>query len=212
MQDNRMLFNNEAMKRIFIGLAGMAIAAAAGLAGCSQKGARPAEGFPKDFAFLPDVEMVRYVMDNASPDSVARFICDAALGRIPEGSIDTLAVAAAYTYENYNDSCLIIFSKEFDDYSANLPLADKMRIYAMAGEADPQRLGYQLGLEYVSHVRDNQMTTGQIKEELSAFRTACADDTLLYRRFLKGFQTALRIDRGKDLDESVYKEFAEQEI
>ncbi len=179
------------------------------LASCSAKTEKGDEGgFPAGFSQLSDQAMVEYVMQHASADSVARFICNSALGRLPEAHIDTLAIAAAYAYEHYNDSCLLIFSKEFDDYSANLPLADKMKVYALAGEADPQRLGYQLGLEYVAQIREKGMTANEVKLEVDAFRQACAADTLMYERFMKGFQTALSVDHGKDLDEGIYLEFS----
>lgn len=178
------------------------------LAGCSAgKGSDSDAGFPTGFASLSDTAMVEYVMQHASADSVARFICNSALGYVPEGKIDTLAIAAAYAYEHYNDSCLLIFSKEFDDYSNNLPLADKMKVYALAGEADPQRLGYQLGLEYVAQIREKGMTANEVKLEVDAFRQACGADSLMYERFMKGFQTALSVDHGKDLDEGIYLEF-----
>lgn len=184
------------------------IALALLLAACSGKrDNEDGNGFPAGFASLPDEAMVEYVMKHVSADSVARFICNSALGRVPEGQIDTLAIAAAYAYEHYNDSCLLVFSKEFDDYSANLPLADKMKIYALAGEADPQRLGYQLGLEYVAQIREKGMTAKEVKLEVDAFRQACTNDTLMYERFMKGFRTALSVDHGKDLDEGIYLEF-----
>lgn len=147
-------------------------------------------------------------MDNVSPDSVARFICDASLGKVKETKVDTFAIAAAYAYENYNDSSMRIFSEEIDNYSANLPLPEKMRIYYMSGKADPQRMGYQLGLEYVNHIRENRMSVAQINEELSEFRNACAQDSATYKRFMKGFRTVLKIDHGKDLPEEVYKTFS----
>lgn len=165
------------------------------------------ETLPADFDNMPDTAKVAYMMKNVEADSVARFICDAALGTLEGMHIDTLSIAAAYAYEHYNDSCLIIFSREFDEYSYALPLARKMKIYAMAGESDPQRLGYQLGLEYVSHIRDSKMGAEDVRKEISAFKEACAEDSLTYIRFIKGFKTALKTDHGKDLPESIYNEF-----
>ena len=177
---------------------------------CGRSNDGETTSFPPDFNSFSDSQMVEFVMKNASPDSVARFICNSALGKVTEGRIDTLAIAAAYAYEHYADSALMAFSKEFDSFSSTLPLADKMKIYAMAGELDPQRLGYQLGLEYVSHIRDSKMTVDDVRAEISAFKKACADDSITYIRFMKGFRTVLRADHGKDLPEAIYKAFAEQ--
>lgn len=177
------------------------------LCGCGAKGGAKKGAFPEGFNNLDDASKVAYVMKNASPDSVARFICNAALGHVPEAKIDTFALASAYAYVHYNDSDLLVFSREYDSYSANLPLVDKMKIRYMAGQENPQGLGYELGLEYVSHIRDDKMSVGDIRKELEAFKTACANDTDTYVRFIKGFKTVLKIDRGKDLPEEVYKAF-----
>ena len=176
------------------------------LASCSKKQV-VAETLPDDFNQLPDTAKVAHMMDIVAPDSVARFICDAALGKSDVAKIDTFAIATAYAYEHYADSCLISFSQELDDYSANLPLADKMEIYKQAGQSDPQRLGYELGLEYVNYIRSNKTDAAKVKEEIEAFRVACADDSLMYVRFIKGFKTVLQADRGKDLPEDIYKMF-----
>lgn len=177
------------------------------LAGCKSKPLEKEVAFPPEFADLDDASMVEFMMKNSTPDSVARFVCDAALGKVKEGRIDTLAIAAAYAYEHYSDSDLVDFSREFDSYSANLPLEDKMKIYSMAGTVDPQGLGYELGLEYVSHIREQRMNVADVKKELEAFKKACAEDSVTYVRFMKGFKTVLKADHGKDLAEEIYEMF-----
>lgn len=184
-----------------------AMMAAAILGACSGKGDKDSEGFPKDFNNLDDASKVAYVMKNASPDSVARFICDASLGKVANVTIDTFPIAAAYAFEHYNDSCIYIFSRELDGYSENLPLPEKMRIYMLMGKTDAQRLGYRLGLEYVNHIRENKMTVEQVSEEIKEFKNACADDSVTYRRFVKGFHIVLAQDHGKDLPEDIYSNF-----
>lgn len=177
------------------------------LAGCGVKTEKVQQQLPTDFNSRDDASKVDYMMKQVSPDSVARFICDGALGKIQGITIDTIAIAVAYAYENYNDSSLILFSREFDDYSSNLDLADKMRIYLMSGMSDPKRLGYELGLEYVDHIRTDSMQVKDVQTELEAFKVACADDTLTFVRFLKGFKTALRLDHSRDLSEEIYNAF-----
>ncbi len=176
------------------------------LASCSKK-QTVAETLPEDFNHLPDTAKVAHMMDITTPDSVARFICDAALGKSKVATIDTFAIATAYAYQHYSDSCLISFSQELDDYSANLPLADKMEIYKQAGQSDPQRLGYELGLEYVNYIRNNHADVAKVKQEIDALRVACGEDSLMYLRFIKGFKTVLQADHGKDLPEDIYKMF-----
>lgn len=177
------------------------------LAGCGGKTETAERRFPADFNSRDDVSKVEYMMQQVSPDSVARFICDGALGKIDGVTIDTIAVAVAYAYEHYNDSTLMNFSREFDDYSSNLDLPDKMRIYLMAGLSDPKRLGYELGLEYVDHIREDSMKVAEVKKEIEAFKEACAEDSVTYVRFLKGFKTVLRLDHGRDLPEEIYTAF-----
>lgn len=199
--------NYEKMKASSSLLTQTSLAALVMLAACGQKHAGSDGGFPKDFDVRDDISKMAYVMENASPDSVARFLCDASLGRVKGARIDTLAIAAAYAYEHYADSALMEFSSEFDSYSAALPLPDKMKIYSMVGTSDPQRLGYELGLEYVSSIRDQRKSVDDIRRELEAFRVACENDTDTYVRFIKGFKTVLKVDRGKDLPEAVYNAF-----
>lgn len=176
-------------------------------AGCRKDAQETIGELPPDFNTRNDVGKVEYMMSAVSPDSVARFICDAALGKVEVAKIDTLVTAVSYAYQNYADSALVSFSQELDDYSAGLPLEDKMKIYSMVGKTDPLRLGYELGLEFVGHIRDKKMSVPQIEEEISAFRDACADDSITYFRFMKGFRTALNADHGKDLPEEVFRRF-----
>lgn len=193
------------MKRLLLYCA---VAIAAVSVGCSGGGSG-AEQLPVNFDAMSDAERMAYMMEHVSPDSVARFICDASLGRAGDVHIDTLATATLYVYEHYRDSALVAFSQEYENYSESLPVADKMRLYSMAGVEDPMGLGYRLGLEYVSQIRERQMSLAQVDEEIVALRQACGEDTLTYQRFLKGFQTVLRIDHGKDLPEEIYNRFAD---
>lgn len=156
---------------------------------------------------MADVVQVRYVMDHSTPDSTARFICLAALGKVPGARIDTLPIATLYAYENYRDSALAVFSDEYDRFSMTLPLADKMKILALAGSVDPQALGYELGLHYADQIREKNMTAAEVRRELAEFKKACADDPDTYERFLKGFGIVLKIDNGRDIPEEIYKEY-----
>ena len=182
-------------------LSGMAVMS------CGNKYKEEQKGLPQGFAKFSDTEKVGYVMKHVEPDSVARFIIDATLGRLGDVKIDSINVAATYAYANFNDSSLLAYSVAFDDYSQALPLPDKMRIYVAVGKSVPQQLGYQLGLEYVSQIRSNHKSVGDVRQEMEEFRKVCADDTVTYTRFVKGFQTALEVDHGQDLPEEIYNAF-----
>lgn len=162
---------------------------------------------PKDFDSRGDAAKVEYLMEAVSPDSVAVLIIKASLGEIPNLKIDTLSVATLYAYENYKDEKLTQFSNAFDNYQTSLPLDKKMLVYKKAGEEDPAGLGYRLGLEYVGKIRENNISVKDIDAELAAFRKACGSDPDTYRRFVKGFKTALEVDKGKGIPAEVYSKY-----
>jgi len=177
------------------------------LSSCGGKD-KDARVFPSDFNQLSDAQKTAYVMERVSPDSTARFICDAALGRVKGVKLSNMNEAVLYAYENYRADNLNSFSAEFNDYPARQPLVDKMKIYLLAGQEDPQGLGYKLGLEYVSQIRDKKMNADEVEKEIKALKKACGNDDATYQRFLTGFRTVLQIDHGKDLPEEIYRRFA----
>lgn len=174
---------------------------------CGHKDARDENALPPEFATMGDSGRVRYMMDRVSPDSVARFICNATLGKIPPARIDTFANATLYAYENYKDSALTVFSEAMDNYMTELPLPDKMRMLAIAGTTDPQGLGYELGLEYANNIRDNTKTLPEVEKEIEALRDACGSDTVTFQRFMIGFKTVLRIDSGRGLPAGIVERY-----
>lgn len=181
-----------------------------GLASCG--GEKDAKGkWPKNFDKIGDAGRVAYVMRVASPDSLARFIIYGSLGRVPGARIDSLAIATNAAYERLKGDDLETFSLEYDNVVEGLPLADKMKVYALGGSEDPQGLGFKLGLEYVSSIRNNHLKVADVEKELQAFKKACANDSATYRRFIIGFRTVLRHDRGKDLPEDIYNKFINYE-
>ena len=183
-------------RSLFIAIAGVAAVLAACKGGKSDAG----ESFPADFNALPDTARVAYVMKNTTPDSVARFICRAALGQVKGAGIESLG-------GNDLDS----FGDEYDNFVSSLPLADKMRMYVMAGVEDPQGLGLQLGLEYMQSVRENNLSVDDVKRELKAFKQACGNDSNTYKRFIIGFRTVLEADSGRDMPKAIYDNFINYE-
>lgn len=167
--------------------------------------------YPKDFASLDDVGKVKYVMGVATPDSLARFVINSALDKNPGAKIDSLAAATLYIYDNLKGEDLDAFSIEYDSYVESLPLDEKMTVYKLAGSDDAQKLGYRLGLEYLGSIRENNKTADQIERELKSFKKACGADTLMYRRFIIGFHTALEVDSSTDIPRSIYNKFKNYE-
>lgn len=174
---------------------------------CGGNDGNGLKDLPKNFNSMSDSQKVAWMMEKVTPDSLARFLFQAALGRIPGVKIDTLAMATLYAYENYKDSALIAFSDEYDRYPQSLSLPDRMKVYIIAGRSDPMGLGYSLGLEYVNQIRENQMSTQQIDAELKALKEVCGTDTMMFDRFMKGFRVALKVDHGHNLPESIYNKY-----
>ncbi len=71
---------------------------------CSCGGKNGSGDFPDNFGTIGDAGRVSYMMKNVTPDSVARFICDAALGKVEGARIDSLPTATLYAYEHYKNT------------------------------------------------------------------------------------------------------------
>lgn len=167
----------------------------------------PYGDFPKDFNERSDSQKIAYMMQAVTPDSVARFIVNASLGKIPGERIDSMSIAVLYAYEHYRGDDLTRFGESFDNIQNSLPLDEKMKMMKMAGTEDPMGLGYKLGLEYFQQIRDNQMTAEEVSNDIRAFRKSCAGDHDTYTKFVKGFKTALRAEGDRGLPKGVYSKF-----
>lgn len=192
------------MKQLWCAAAALGILAAA----CGRGNGDGDGKFPAGFEQRSDAEKISYLMAHASPDSVARYVCDASLGLVPGAKIDTFANALLYAYDTYRGDSLTIFCDAFEQYSSNLPLDRKMKIYALAGKADPMGMGYQLGLEYVAKIKEKSMTADEVAAEIEAFKKACADDPETYTRFEKAFALALSLDDTPDLPRDIKQKFS----
>lgn len=188
----------------------VAVASLLFLASCG--GTKEEKGdFPANFNSMGDAGRVNWMMSRVDADSLARFIIDASLGKVPGAMIDTLAIATNYAFEHLQGEELDKFGTAYDGRVEALPLADKMRVYAMAGTEDPQGLGYRLGLEYMTSIRDSHKRADEVEQELKEFKKACGSDTATYRRFLIGFRTVLNVDKGTDVPRDIYERFINYE-
>lgn len=180
------------------------------LASCGGKSGSDS-ALPANFSSIGDAGRVDYVMNRVTPDSLARFIIYASLGRIEGVRIDSLAIATNHAYERLRGDNLDKFSAEYDAVVEGLPLADKMKIYRLGGSEDPQGLGYRLGLEYMTSIRDGNKTAEDVEHELKEFKKVCGSDTAMYRRFIIGFHTVLEVDHATDVSEEIYNKFVNYE-
>lgn len=165
---------------------------------------------PSEVTSMSDTEIVAYIMQKESPDSVARFICNAALGKIEGVKIDTLANATLYAYENYKDDKLQSFAAAYDEYAEKLPLDEKMMLRKLAAIEDPMGLGYTLGLEYVNSIRVDHKNATQVEKEIASLKSACAknpEDSLTFKRFMTGFKVALDYDGANEIPREIYNKY-----
>ncbi len=178
-----------------------------GAVGC-KRGNGDGDGvYPENFNAIGDAGRVAYIMRNAEPDSVARFIYDGALGKLQGAKIDTLGVAITYVNEKYTGEKLDKYYIAAENLKARMSLADKMRVYTMEGYEDPEGVGFTLGLEYMQNIRERNLQVDDIRTEIEAFRKATRQDPQTFNRFLIGFKTVLKNDRNKDLPMAVYNAF-----
>lgn len=188
----------------------IATGAAALLCACGGKNGSESN-YPANFKTIGDCARVKYMSQRVAPDSLARFIIYGALGYNPDAPIDTLAIATNYAYELLKGDDLDKFSAEYDAIVESLPLGEKMKAYQLGGSEDPQGLGYKLGLEYMTSIRDGNKSVADIEKELAEFKKACGSDTAMYRRFIIGFHTVLEVDKGSDVSSEVYNRFVNYE-
>lgn len=199
------------MKRIMKVLLGGAVLLipAFTLPGCGGE-KKSASALAEALAGMNDAAKIHYMMNKVTPDSVARFICDASLGRLEGVKIDTLSMAALYAYENYKDEDLQSFQAAFDAYAENLQLPDKMKLRKLAASDNPDALGYQLGLEYVDDIRTGKMSSAQVESEIAALKKVCEqnpEDSLTFHRFMTGFKVALDQDAGNGVPRQIYEKY-----
>ncbi|MDE6329227.1 MAG: hypothetical protein K2L83_00785 [Muribaculaceae bacterium] len=186
------------------------LAIASTLSACG--GDKEAGEYPADFNRMSDAAKVAYMMEHASPDSVARFICLASIGDVDGVRIDTLANATLYAYENYKDGELQDFVRAYDECSARLPLSKRMALGKRSVEQDPMGLGYELGLTYVNEIREQHLDAARVEKEIRDLQEACMrnpEDSATFRRFMTGFKVALERDGSSDVPEEIFRKYAQ---
>lgn len=175
---------------------------------CSCKRGNGDDGpYPANFNSIGDAGRVAYIMRVAEPDSVARFVYNAALGKVEGTRIDTLGVAITYVNEKYTGEKLDKYYIAAENMKAMMSLADKMKVYTMEGYEDPEGVGFTLGLEYMQNIRERNLQVEDIRKEIEDFRKAMRKDPQTFDRFIIGFKTVLKNDRNKDLPMAIYNAF-----
>lgn len=184
------------MKRVFPFLFIISVIICAN-AGCKKSGIY--KNLPEDFSNFADTAKVAYLMGEISPDSLARFICDEVLKPDSIKLINSLNESVRYAYIKYPDSLRIIFGKEIDAYSDNLPLENKTRLYYLAKGDDPIRLGYKIGKEYIQSFHEGKNQYDELNKVLEIFEIVSNDGNEFMYKLQTGIKTALQAG-GIDLD------------
>lgn len=161
---------------------------------------------PENFKSLSTDDKMAFLMDHMTPDSLARFLCNSAMGKVYNSRIE-LQPAMAYAYEHYNEDDQVAFALACEEYQQSLPLHEKVKFAKLAATEDPDIMSYELGLAYVGDIRENHKDVAQVTEEIDKLTKECRSDPDFYKRFMKGFKTALRLDRHRDLDDKIYLKF-----
>lgn len=181
------------------------------LSGSCSRGDSDGRELSEKFARMSDSQKVDYLIKNNTPDSVARFLCRAALNEIPGVKIDTLAMAKIYATERYQGGDLDKFMDEYEKFPDRLPLAKKLRLWRLDTMDDPMSLDYELGLKYVDYIRVGKKSSKDIEMEIADLKKECArhpEDSATFNRFKKGFEVALKEDGGRDVPNDIYRKYA----
>ena len=81
------------------------------------------------------------------PDSLAVLICNNASGKDSTIRFNDFSSVIREVYEIYPDSSRIIFANRVNSYVDSLPPLFKMKIYRLAAESSPRRLGYEYAMD-----------------------------------------------------------------
>lgn len=172
---------------------------------CNNSNDNTTNLFPNDN--LCDTAKVAFMINKVSPDSVARFICNSAIGLNTNVSIDSLHNAVMYAYNRFSNDDLQSFCNEFDKYAENLPLDSKMKLLYLAAHVNPDKLGYRLGLDYAMLLLTKEISLTDIDNEIEAFRNACGDDQQTYLQVLNGLSIALNLPEYSQIPKEVINKY-----
>lgn len=180
------------------------------LAGCKGNNSidSTTAAMPKNFGTLPDSTKVKLLLEQQiSLDSLAGYICRAAAEDIPGVKIESLADVEAEIYSLKGERDFSVYMLAFDECKHKLPLVKKLNVYSKNTLEGEDMLGYRLGLEYVNDVMQRKLTIGKVDKEIAEFRSACGDDEDTYKRFLKGFATALQTRKPGEVSAEIISQY-----
>jgi len=199
------------MKVFLRNLSMLALVIAAGCIASCKKGQdldSTTSKMPANFASLPDTTKVRHLIDKQVPlDSIAVYLCDAAIGRIKNVHVDNFTDIDTYIYTHCGDKDFEVYALALDEYKKSLPLVDKLTLYKKTSLDDPDKIGYKLGLEYVNSVMEKKLAIGKVDREIADFRRACGNDDDTYNRFLIGFSTGIRSRTAGEISPDIVERY-----
>lgn len=177
------------------------------MSGCGKNAEETESSFPSGFNKKSDSEKVAYLMRTTTPDSVARFVMNASLGKIKGIQLDSLAMVELYIVSNYDSQKQLEYAEESVRLKDQLTLAQRMHLFKKGSAEDPIGFGLDLGLGYLSIIREKNLSAKDVENEIKDFKKECKEDTATYRRFVIGFTEALRQDKDKDVKKEIYDRF-----
>lgn len=149
------------------------------------------------------------LLDTGMPmDSLGIYMAKIAAGEVQGIEVKSFADVDAYLYSAKGESAYELYYLAFDEYSKSLPLVKKLSLMRKSSLADPEKIGYQLGLEYVNDVIDKKLTLGKIDNEIASLRQACSNDEDTYKRFLKGFAIGLKTRAPGQVPSDILTQYA----
>lgn len=148
------------------------------------------ERYPEEYVYLPDSLKIEWLCRELAPDSLAHLVCDSYIGK------DSILVDAELKplvreiYIHLDNDARSDFTMAFNSHVSSMPSADKMKILYLSTTGEGRRAGYVYAIDAI----EEKSSLENISSDIEALRNACNTDTLYYRNFTEGFNSAIGND------------------
>lgn len=174
----------------------------------SKEGEQQTSDIPDDFSTLSDTQKIQRLIDaKVTTDSIAHFVTECLDGRHPGVTIKDPDAVMLYVGEKLGDEEMGNYAMSFDMYLQALSPASKYKTRIAMPATDRERLGYDLGLEYVNQVVDKKLTIGQVDRDVTALQRAAATDEDTYENFLTGFAEGIKLSADRGIPTAVISKY-----
>lgn len=151
-----------------------------------------------------DTIIIKTLSTILRPDSMANFLCEAALGKIPNIKMKSFNNNVIYAYNLYPDSLRSTFLQSIDNFADNSNSQDKVALYILAGGNDLKRTGFKFGREIFSRIKNNSEDSLSVFREIIEFQKQLVAEND-FNEFYIGFKTASNLEKDIILKEKVLK-------